>query len=207
MAYDYPAKSKEIQLRLMSLGLMPNHMMMIGAFVTVYGLFETTLERALWSLSGESIEGKRPFTERMNASQQFEMLGNGSSMISERCNAVLAVAGHAARDLHEYRNSLIHGYLVSYGPGTPPSFLKNPHWYGASGRSKPHGDASIDEPYQELVLVAAWSLFALVLSLSKGLQEPDLEQTILDMEVDIKRARDFAGEVRHRVALANHEKY
>ena len=66
MSYDYPAKSLEIQARLMMFGLRSNHLMLMGAFVTAYGLFETTLERALWTLSEKSIEGSRPFTEKLN---------------------------------------------------------------------------------------------------------------------------------------------
>ncbi|MBK0010815.1 hypothetical protein [Stenotrophomonas sp. S41] len=206
MAYDYVSSSRAIQTRLMAMGLMPHHLVMIGAFVTAYGLFETTLERALWSLSGVPMEGKRPFTETMNASQQFEMLGAGSPKLSDDCNAVLAVAACAARDLHEYRNSLVHGYLVSLGPGTVPSFMKNPHWFGASGRRKAHGDAFIDEPYQDLVLVAAWNLFGVVRTVERAFKDPDAEQVIIGMKADVDRAKSYAGETRHRAALANHEK-
>lgn len=193
---------------MMALDLMPHRLAMIGAFVTAYGLFETTLERALWALSGESIEGKRPFTETMNASRQFEMLGTGSPKLSARSNAVLAVAAQAARDLHEYRNSLVHGYLLSFGPDTTPAFMKNPHWFGASGRTKAHGDARLDEPFQDLVLVAAWTLFGLVSKVEKALKEPDpdAEQAIIEMKADVDRAKSYAGETRHHVALANHEK-
>ena len=55
MPYDYPAKSLDIQTRLRMLGLKPNHLMLVGAFITAYGLFETTLERALWTLSERNI--------------------------------------------------------------------------------------------------------------------------------------------------------
>jgi hypothetical protein len=47
--YNYPAKSLDIQSRLMMLGLKPNHLMLIGSFIVAYGMFETTLERALWT--------------------------------------------------------------------------------------------------------------------------------------------------------------
>lgn len=207
MPYDYPAKSLDIQARLMMLGLRPNHLKLMGAFITAYGLFETTLERALWTLSERSIEGVRPFTETMNSEAQFKMLGEGCYKLSDKCNAILKVAAHASADLNEYRNSLVHGYIVSFGPDSPPSFMKNPHWYGASGRKKAVGDAYIDEPIQDLVLIAAWSLYALVRQVEQVFTSPDAQRAIEAMKDDVDRAKSYAGEARHLRALMNHEKY
>lgn len=207
MPYDYPAKSVDIQARLMMLGLRPNHLMLMGAFITAYGLFETTLERALWTLSERSIEGVRPFTETMSTEAQFKMLGAGSSKLSDKSNAVLKVAAHAAEDLNEYRNSLVHGYILSFGADSVPSFMKNPHWHGATGRKKAVGDAFIDEPFQDLILIAAWNLFALVSKVEKVFTHPDAQRAIEDMKDDIDRAKSYAGEARHLRSLMNHEKY
>lgn len=207
MPYDYPAKSLDIQARLMMLGLRPNHLILMGAFITAYGMFETTLERALWTLSGSSIEGIRPFTETMDTKAQFKMLGEGSSKLSDKCNAILNVAAHAAEDLNEYRNSLVHGYILSLGPDSVPSFMKNPHWHGATGRRKAVGDAYIDEPFQDLVLVAAWNLFALVGKVEKVFTDPDIQRAIEAMKDDVDRAKSYAGEARHLRSLMNHEKY
>lgn len=207
MPYDYPEKSLDIQARLMVLGLQPNHLMLVGAFITVYGMFETTLERALWTLSERSIEGVRPFTETMNTEAQFKMLGEGSSKLSEKCNAILKVAAYAAQDLNEYRNSLVHGYILSFGPNSVPSFMKNPRWHGATGRRKVVGDAYIDEPIQDLVLIAAWNLFAVVSKVEKVFTEPDAQRAIEAMKDDVHRAKSYASEVRHLSSLMNHEKY
>jgi hypothetical protein len=207
MAYNYPAKSADIQARLMSFGLQPNHLMLIGAFIAAYGLFETTLERALWALSGRSIEGVRPFTETMKAEDQFNMLAEGSPKLSEKCNALLQIAAQAALDLNEYRNSLVHGYLLSLGPAVTPSFMKNPHWHGATGRKKPIGDAYIDEPVQDLVLVAAWNLYLLVEQVEKAFSEPNAQRAIEAMKDEVERAKSYAGEARHLSSLMNHEKY
>jgi hypothetical protein len=207
MPYDYPAKSLDIQARLMMLGFQPNHLMLVGAFITVYGMFETTLERALWALSERSTEGVRPFTETMNTEAQFRMLGEGSSKLSEKCNAILKVAAHAAEDLNEYRNSLVHGYILSFGPDSAPSFTKNPRWHGATGRKKAVGDAYIDEPFQDLVLIAAWNLFALVSKVEKVFTAPDAQLAIETMKDDVDRAKSYAGEARHLRSLMNHEKY
>ncbi|MCA8052356.1 hypothetical protein [Burkholderia arboris] len=207
MPYNYQAKSLDIRARLMTLGLGPNHLMLVGAFITAYGLFETTLERALWTLSERSIDGVRPFTEIMNTEAQFKMLGAGSSKLRDTTNAVLQVAAHAAEDLNEYRNSLVHGYLLSFGPDSAPSFMKNPRWHGATGRKKAVGDAYIDEPIQDLVLIAAWNLFALVRVVENVFTGPNSQQAIEAMKDDVDRARRYAGEARHHRSLMNHEKH
>ena len=207
MPYDYSAKSMDIQARLMMLGLTPNHLMLMGAFITAYGLFETTLERALWTLSERNIEAIRPFTETMNTEAQFKMLGAGSSKLSNKSNAILNVAADAAEDLNEYRNSLVHGYILSLGPNSVPSFMKNPHWHGATGRKKAVGDAYIDEPFQDLVLIAAWNLFALVGKVEKVFTDPNAQQAIEAMKNDVDRAKSYASEARHLRSLMNHEKY
>ena len=105
MAYDCPAKSLDIQARLLAFGLTPQHLGLIGAFVVAYGLFETTLERALWTLKEESVSGVRPFTEKMNTGSQFKLLAAGNPKLSRKCNDVLKVATHAAEDLNEYRTA------------------------------------------------------------------------------------------------------
>lgn len=207
MPYDYPAKSLDIQARLMMLGLKPNHLMLMGAFITAYSLFETTLERALWTISETSIEGIRPFTETMNAEAQFKMLGAGSSKLSDKSNAILKVAAHAAEDLNDYRNSLVHGYIVSFGPDGVPSFMKNPRWHGATGRKKVVGDAYIHEPFQDLVLIAAWNLVTLVGEVEKVFTDPDAQRAIEGMKDDVNRAKSYASEARHLRSLLNHEKY
>lgn len=140
MPVDYPAKSLEIQGRLRSFGLTQQHLGLIGAFVVAYGLFETTLERALWTLKEEDVSGVRPFTEKLRSEDQFNLLAGGNPKLTEKCNAVLKVAADAARDLNEYRNSLVHGFLMSCGPDSTASFMKNTAWNGTK-RNKAVGDA------------------------------------------------------------------
>lgn len=204
--YNYPAKSLDVQARLVSLGLTPDRLMLIGAFIVAYGLFETTLERALWTLTETDVNGVRPFTEKMKSEDQFKRLGEGNPKLSDKCNAVLKVAAHAAEDLNEYRNSLVHGYLLSFGRESTPSFMKNPGWHGVK-RNKPVGDAYIDEPFQDLVLIAAWTLSGLVRHVEKSLTQPESQRAIEGMEDDVRRAKSYAGEARHLRSLMNHEKY
>lgn len=202
--HNYPAESLDIQARLHSLGLMPSHLMLIGGFVVVYGLFETTLERALWSLSESDVAGTRPFTEKMKTEDQFKMLADGNPHLSDRCNAVLKVAAKAAEDLNDYRNSLVHGYLLALG-GTP-MFMKNPRWHDVK-RNKPVGDAYIDEPFQDLVLIAGWTLFKVVQLAEKALVDPSAALAIENLSDDVNRARSYANETRYLCQLLNSEKY
>ncbi|WP_219930809.1 hypothetical protein [Alcaligenes faecalis] len=142
----------------------------------------------------------------MNTGAQFKMLGEGNPKLSDRCNAVLKVAAQAAEDLNEYRNSLVHGYILSFGPEHVPLFMKNPHWHGASGRKKASGDAYINEPFQDLVLISTWSLWRLVQRLEEVFKDPTAQFHIEKMKDDITRARSYASEVRHQCRIANQEK-
>lgn len=175
--HNYPAESLDIQARLQRLGLKPNHLMLIGSFVVTYGLFETTLERALWALSETDVAGTRPFTEKLNSEAQFKMLGGGNSNLSDKCNAVLKVAAQVAGDLNEYRNSLVHGYLMSSGADSTPQFMKNPGWHDVK-RNKPVGDAYIEEPLQDLILIATWTLFKVVQLAEKSLADQAAQRAI-----------------------------
>lgn len=206
MPHDYPAESLDIQVRLYALGLMPENLRLIGAFIVAYGLFETTLERALWALSETCVVGIRPFTEKLKSEDQFKRLGEGNPKLSAKCNDVLKTAALAAEDLNEYRNSLVHGYLLALGGGSTPSFMKNPAWHGEL-RNKPVGDAYIDEPMQDLVLIAAWTLFRLARLAETSLEDPEAEHAIEALAQDVQRARGYAGEVRHLRYLVNQEKY
>lgn len=206
MPYNYPEKSLDIQTRLFGLGLTPDRLMKIGAFIVAYGLFETTLERALWTLTETNVAGVRPFTEKMKTEDQFKTLAAGNPKLTEKCNEVLKVGAAAAVDLNDYRNSLVHGYLMAFEGGGTPWFMKNPAWNGVK-RNKAHGDAYIDEPFQDLVLIAAWTLSALVRHVENALTDPAAQQAIESLEGDVRRAKSYAGEARHLAALMNHEKY
>ncbi|WP_241212992.1 hypothetical protein, partial [Escherichia coli] len=50
MVKNYEEESFKVISRFIALHLTPERLMKIGAFVVCYGQFETTLERALWTL-------------------------------------------------------------------------------------------------------------------------------------------------------------
>ena len=51
------------------------------------------------------------------------------------------------------------------------------------------GDAYIDAPFQDLVLIAAWTLSALVRLVEKSLTEPEAQLAINALEEDIRGQR------------------
>lgn len=205
MPYNYPEKSLDIQARLFTLGLTPDRLMKVGAFIVAYGLFETTLERALWTLAETDVTGIRPFTEKMKTEDQFKALAAGNPKLTDKCNDVLKLGAVAAADLNEYRNSLVHGHLIAFEGGGTPSFLKNPAWHGEK-RNKAVGDAYIDEPIQDLVLIAAWTLSVLVRHVESLFTDLEAQRAIEALEDEVRRAKSYASEARHLRVLMNCEK-
>ncbi|WP_224790348.1 hypothetical protein [Pseudomonas fluorescens] len=152
--------------------------------------------------------GTRPFTEKLNSSQfkMLKMLGGGNANLSDKCNAVLKVAAQVAEDLNEYRNSLVHGYLLSFGADSTPQFMKKPGWHDVK-RNKPVGDAYIQEPLQDLILIATWTLCKVVQLAEKSLTDQAAQQAIVALAGEVNRARSYANETRHLCMLMNHEMY
>ncbi len=200
---NYIERSNNILARLLGLGFTPENLMKMGAFIVAYGLFETGLERALWALKEVDVRGQRPFTEKLNANAQIAMLGEGHPTFSVECNAVMKMAAETAEDLCDYRNSLVHGYMIAIGGA--PSFLRNPAWNGEI-RNKAVGDAYLDEPFQDLALVAAWALASVVRHAGKALTDPVAQKAIEGLETEVRRARSYISELRHLRSYTNHEK-
>ena len=150
MPNNYEERSALVMGRLFALHLTPDRLMKIGAFVVQYGLFETTLERAVWTLTETDVQGVRPFTEKLNAESMFNAFGAGNAKLSKKCNSVLQAASLTAIDLSNYRNSLMHGYLMPFE--TNPCFLRNPSWNGEVRKKKP-GDAYVGEPLLDLAII------------------------------------------------------
>lgn len=204
MVKNYEEEAFKVISRFIALSLTPDRLMKIGAFVVCYGQFETTLERALWTLKEVDVKGIRPFTEKLASDKWFECLGEGNHKLTEECNAVLKEASLTALDLSNYRNSLIHGYLLPIGD--TPSFLRNPAWHGEK-RNKNSGDAFIEEPLLDLAILSAWTLFRLVRLTEKVFEDETAEPAIIQMVSEVREARSFSSELRYLRDLMNYEKY
>lgn len=192
-----------VTAKIQELGIPVEIQQKIGAFAIAWGMFESHLERAVWVLQNEQVEGNRPSTDKTSAHKWVEVLGNGSKEIGAKGNEVLSIAAKAAKDLMSYRHSLFHGYLVPLG-GTA-MFIRNPRWNGEV-RNREAGDAHIDENIIDLAIDAAWVLFSIVIAVTK-LSEEDVASNIEAFESEARRIKSNASEVRHIAALMNHEKY
>ncbi|HAU5793587.1 TPA: hypothetical protein J4786_002994 [Citrobacter amalonaticus] len=204
MTNNYEEKSVLIMGQLIALHLTPERLMKIGAFVVQYGFFETALERAVWTLTETNVQGIRPFTERLKAEDVFNTFGAGNARLSEKCNTVLQTASLAAIDLSNYRNSLMHGYLIP--SETNPCFLRNPGWNGEV-RNKKSGDAYVGEPLLDLAIISAWALYKVAILASAVFNDSESEKKIEELERDIIEARSCASELRYLRSLMNNEKY
>lgn len=186
--------------KLSKLTCTPEHLQLIGAFVVAYGLFETGLELCLLALANVNARAMRP-------KDQFKLLSQGHPSFSKKTNSVLSVAGKAAVDICEYRNSLVHGYLLAM-PGGAPAFMKNPVWNPAIvKKGKEIGDAYADIPQLHLALDAAWTLSTLVRCVQTAVTDAEAQARIEALESDVCDAKSCAGELRHLRSLMNHEKY
>lgn len=194
----------EVTSRFATVGLTPDILQKIGTFAVAWGLFETTLERAVWVLKKEDVQGKRPSTDKVPPSKWLVSLGEGSVDLSLNANEVLKMASEAGEDLMDYRHSLMHGALVAF-PGKS-WFMRNSQWHGAV-RNKPFGDAHVEENLLDLAIETAWNLYGVVGYVVKIPESEEAEESLVSMHSTVRRAKSSASELRHLSKMVNHEKY
>lgn len=204
MSDNYEERSALVMGRLFALHLTPDRLMKIGAFVVQYGLFETALERAVWTLTETDVRGIRPFTEKLKVEDVLNTFGAGNAKLSEKCNAVLQDASLAALDLSNYRNSLMHGYLIP--SETSPCFLRNPGWNGEV-RNKKSGDAYVGEPLLDLAIISACTLHEIAGHAAEVFSDSKNGKRIEALESNVIEARSCASELRYLRSLMNEEKF
>ncbi|URQ89996.1 hypothetical protein [Pseudoalteromonas sp. SCSIO 43101] len=190
-------------LKLKELGISIEVQQKIGVFAVTWGLFESHLERAVWVLRNEQVEGTRPSTDKTSAHKWIEVLESGRNDLTPKANYVLKTAALAAKDLMSYRHSLFHGYLV---PGDTAMFIRNPSWHGEV-RNRECGDAYIDDNMIDLAIDASWVLFTIIMSITKLTEDVNTVILIESFEKEAKRIRSNANEIRHIAALMNYERY
>lgn len=196
----------EVQQRLGSMGLPPDALQRIGAFGMVWGQFETFLETAVWALREEAVTGKRPSTEGQQIGEWIKTLGKGHPKFSAEVNGILAATSQAASDLKEFRHSLFHGALLSFG--TEPQAIRNPRWHGEL-RRRPLGQAHINSETLDAAIGTSWALCRLAFNVVNYSKTGD-EKLIAPLRPKVVRAVKAAHELRHYIAimtaLMNHEK-
>lgn len=192
--------------RVQQLGVDIESQRKIGLFAVSWGLFESHLEQAVWSILKEDVQGKRPSTDKTSAHRWLEVLEKGRADLSVKANMVLCFAAQGARDLMGYRHSLFHGYIVPLG-GTA-MFIRNPQWNGEI-RNREVGDAYIDESIIDLAIDASWVLFSVVRYVVKlaELTVEEVSASIETLESEVIRIKSTTNELRHMRSLMNCEKY
>lgn len=70
---EYVLQSQRVLKHLSGWGFPSDVQQRIGALAVLWGVFETSLESALWALKGENVKGVRPFHPQIK-----RLLENGS---------------------------------------------------------------------------------------------------------------------------------
>jgi hypothetical protein len=157
----------------------------IGAFVILWGLFETKLEPAVWVLRDESIAGVRPSTDGAPLCDLIAALGEGSEKLDPSVRDVLKKAATAATDLTDYRHSLIHGNMMP--SDGMPSFLRNPPWHGEI-RKRRSGEAFVTETLLDMAIDCAGTLCRIVLATPAAVRNRTDSERLLAIGPDASRA-------------------
>ena len=197
-------RSLKVLARLTDWGFRPEIQQRLGAFIVVWSVFESNLETTLWALRREEVAGVRPSTDKMQINDWIKELGKDWLQFSVAGQDVLRVASLAARDLMEYRHTIMHGWMLQ-SPAMP-SFIRNPQWHGEK-RRRPSHDANIDENLLDMAIDSGWTLCRVVFDARAACAEPTKVGNLEALKQEVSRARSQASELRHLTELMNHEKY
>src|SRR3569832_1835982 len=88
----------EVTHRLSAVGLTPNILQKLGTFAVTWGLYESTLERAVWVVKKENVQGKRPSTDLAPPSKCFVELSAGTADLAAGAGGGRGRAAGAAAD-------------------------------------------------------------------------------------------------------------
>jgi len=194
-------QSKSVLDHLRKQGMSSEVQQRIGAFIVVWGMFETNLEVALWALCDEEVAGVRPSTDKTRVGQWIDILANGSPKFNPEIQDLLRITALTAKDLMEYRHAIVHGWLMW---GT--TFIRNPRWHGeVSNRTS--SDAHVDENLLDIALDAAWTIYRVVYVTRIICANSGLPENLLTLKPDVIRAQSISSELRNLTELMNHEKY
>src|SRR3569833_3405170 len=106
----------EVTHRLSAVGLTPNILQKLGTFAVTWGLFESTLERAVWVVKKENVQGKRPSTDKAPPSKWLVELSAGTADLSSGANEIQKQTTKATTDKKDNHQTLKHGTLIA-SPG------------------------------------------------------------------------------------------
>lgn len=177
----------------------------LGAFSVIWTTFETTLEGTLWTLRRETVRGEEPSTEAGGIGTWIKDLGTETwPDLSEEARALVSVGAAAAADLVAYRHALQHGWMIP--SETMPTFVRNPSWNGEV-RRRETGEAHVTKNLLDMAISSGWILCEFVAKLKLAARAPGLEEGLLALAPDLRKAASAANELRHLSALVDHDKY
>lgn len=190
--------------RVTTWGFPPVVQQRLGAFILIWGLFESRLEICLWALRGDQVSGARPWTDRTSVARWLDELATERQHIPADCRQVLSHASSAGKDLADYRHAIVHGWM--FPMGDMPTFIRNPRLFGEV-RQRPTHDAHVSENLLDMAIDSAWTLCQVVSMAKSGCETPSKWPELAEIGSKVRRAVSQAGELRHLSALMNHEKY
>jgi hypothetical protein len=176
----------------------------LGVFILLWSLFETELEKALWALAHEDVDGKKPSTDGPPASEWIKRVKETPSVLSEKSHAILNSAMAAAEDLMDYRHSILHGALVPFS--TSAVSIRNASWYGER-RKRPASEAHMDAHLLDMAITVAWTLCHVAVDTRAACNNKEEEGNLLALERQVNRAKSYASELLHLAQYVNNEKY
>lgn len=182
-------RSANALARLTKLGFPQEVQQRFGAFVLIWGMFESRLETCLWALRGDQVSGSRPWTDRTTIDQWLDQLGTERGTVPPDCRTVLRDASIAGRDLADYRHAIVHGWMVP--TGDMPTFLRNPRLFGEVRRRVRH-DAHVSENLLDMAVDSAWTLCQVVSMAKSGCDNPSKWSEVSAIGGKVRRAKSQA---------------
>ncbi len=178
-------------------GLTASILQRIGAFAVAWGMFENQLELATLVLLGERLEvGQRPSTDSLQASDlisRFRKAGASfGPVFTEACDELAS----AATDLLIFRNTIMHGMVIS-PPAGGPKFANNPAWFGEK-RKRPFAEAQASERLLDLAIQCTSTLYeqGVFLQIAACSAKEDQHAIASDAIAPLANARSAADKLR-----------
>lgn len=156
----------------------------LGAFVIIWGIVETSLESAVWALKKETVNNRRPSTDKTSVSAWFEEFKPLAKALDPRLDPISDLAVNAAVQVMNYRHAVAHGWLLP--DATAPTFYRNPNWNGEL-RNRPKGVARVTESELSLAIDAAWSLAIFIMLVRDACSNTGLLDRLEGMTPDLIR--------------------
>ena len=152
----------------------------------------------------KNVKDVRPSTDKTSICKWIKKFSKGSEKLTSDAKDVLIEASMAADDLKDYRNSIVHGYILP--SQSISTFHRNPSWHGEK-RKRLSGEAHVDENLLDMAIDAAWVLCKVVHAVKSACEDPDQTENLLALKPEVFRAKSQANELRYLSDYVNDEKY